>query len=102
MNMRQLLLAILSLLVGWGTTGVAQGAPTITFEAGDRPGNFFTCSNTANSSSIGCVPGAIGGAQQRSLAGDSKGRNGGVFLGGWRSQHNPYGAELALANGCHT
>ncbi|MDH4186679.1 MAG: hypothetical protein OEV08_06760, partial [Nitrospira sp.] len=68
MNMRQLLLAILSLLVGWGTASVAQAAPTITFEAGDRPGNFFTCSNTANSASIGCVPAAIGGGQQRSLA----------------------------------
>ncbi|MGH7184324.1 MAG: cupredoxin domain-containing protein, partial [Nitrospiraceae bacterium] len=68
MNLRQLLLAICGLLVGWGMAGVAQAAPTITFEAGDRPGNFFTCSNTANSTSIGCVPAAIGGAQQRSLA----------------------------------
>ena len=68
-KMRQLLLAILSLLVGWGVAGVAQAAPTVSFEAGDRPGNFFTCSNTANSASgIGCVPAAIGGAQQRSLA----------------------------------
>lgn len=41
MNMRLLLLAILSMLVGWGTAGVAQAAPTITFEAGDRPGNFL-------------------------------------------------------------
>ncbi|MEO8046407.1 MAG: hypothetical protein ABI684_03910, partial [Nitrospirota bacterium] len=68
MNMRHLLLALFSMLVGWGTAGMAQAAPTITFEAGDRPGNFFTCSNTANSASIGCVPAAIGGAQQRSLA----------------------------------
>jgi len=68
MNMRQLLLAICSLLVGWGTVGVAQAAPTVSFEAGDRPGNFFTCSNTANSASVGCVPGALGGAKQRSLA----------------------------------
>ncbi len=68
MNMRQFLLAI-SLLVGCGAVGVAQAAPTITFEAGDRPGNFFICSNTAKSDSgIGCVPAAIGGAQQRSLA----------------------------------
>ncbi|MDH5668807.1 MAG: hypothetical protein OEY86_12415 [Nitrospira sp.] len=68
MNMRQLLLAIFSLLVGWGMAGVAQAAPTVSFEAGDRPGNFFTCSNTGNSASIGCVPGSIGGAKQRSLA----------------------------------
>ncbi len=67
--MRHLLLAALSMLVGWGTAGLVQAAPTITFEAGDRPGNFFTCSNTANSASgIGCVPAALGGAQQRSLA----------------------------------
>ena len=56
MNMRHLLLAVLSMLVGWGTAGVAQAAPTVSFEAGDRPGNFFTCSNTANSKSLGCVP----------------------------------------------
>ena len=70
MNMRQLLLAILSMLVGWGTAGVAQAAPTITFEAGDRPGNFFTCSNTANSKSLGCVPrlGALNTLEQQSLA----------------------------------
>ena len=68
MNMRQLLLAIFSLLVGWSAAGVAQAAPTVSFEAGDRPGSFFTCSNTGNSTSIGCVPGAIGGAKQRSLA----------------------------------
>ncbi len=43
--------------------------PVVSFEAGDRPGNFFTCSNTGNSASgIGCVPASIGGAQQRSLA----------------------------------
>lgn len=43
-------------------------SPTVSFEAGDRPGNFFTCSNTGNSNSIGCVPASIGGAKQRSLA----------------------------------
>lgn len=61
-------MAALSMLVGWGTAGVAQAAPTVSFEAGDRPGNFFTCSNTGNSTSLGCVPASIGGAQQRSLA----------------------------------
>jgi YVTN family beta-propeller protein len=69
MNMRQLLLAICSLLVGWSTASAGQAEPTITFEAGDRPGNFFTCSNTVKSASgIGCVPAALGGDQQRSLA----------------------------------
>ncbi|MEO8340212.1 MAG: copper oxidase [Nitrospirota bacterium] len=68
MKMRQLLLALFSMLVGLGTAGVAQAAPTVSFEAGDSPGNFFTCANTANSGSLGCVPASIGGAQQRSLA----------------------------------
>ena len=80
MKTRHLLLAAVSLLVGWGAFGVAQAAPprpsngpsvktpVVSFEAGDRPGNFFTCSNTGNSKSVGCVPGALGGAQQRSLA----------------------------------
>lgn len=75
MKTRHLFLTVLSLLVGMGTAGVAQAAPhahksapTVSFEAGDRPGNFFTCSNTANSKSLGCVPSSIGGAQQRSLA----------------------------------
>jgi YVTN family beta-propeller protein len=70
MKMRQLLLALFSMVVGWGMAGIAQAAPTITFEAGDRPGNFFTCSNTANSASIGCVPrlAALNTLEQRSLA----------------------------------
>ena len=77
MKTRHLLVAALSMLVGWGTGDVVQAAPhahapsktpVVSFEAGDRPGNFFTCSNTANSKSLGCVPGEIGGAQQRSLA----------------------------------
>ena len=72
MNMRQLVLAALSMLVGWGTFDVAQAArpapspsptvPVVSFEAGDSPGNFFTCVNTGNSKSlIGCVPASIGG-----------------------------------------
>jgi len=76
MKTRHLLVAALSMLVGWGTFGMAHAAPpgppsktpVVSFEAGDRPGNFFTCSNTANSKSLGCVPAEIGGAQQRSLA----------------------------------
>lgn len=64
MKMRQLVLAIFSLLMGWGTFGVAQAAhhapsskaPVVSFEAGDNPGNFFTCTNTGNSQSLGCVP----------------------------------------------
>lgn len=80
MKTRHLLLVALSLLMGWGTFGVAQAAaprpspgpsttiPVVSFEAGDSPGNFFTCSNTGNSKSIGCVPQSIGGAGQKSLA----------------------------------
>jgi YVTN family beta-propeller protein len=76
MKTRHLLVAAFSMVVGLGTAGMAQAQaqapspddPVVSFEAGDRPGNFFTCSNTANSKSIGCVPGSIGGAQQRSLA----------------------------------
>lgn len=77
MNMRQLVLALFSMLVGWGTFDVAQAAPpapsskppVVSFEAGDSPGNFFTCINTGNSQSlIGCVPASIGGAGQKSLA----------------------------------
>ena len=71
MKTRHLLLAALSLLVGWGSAGVVQAhstSPTVSFEAGDTPGNFFTCANTANSKSIGCVPSSIGGAGQKSLA----------------------------------
>lgn len=78
MNMRQLLFAIFSMLVGWGTAGMAQAGPTVSFEAGDQPGNFFTCSNTGTSGSGG-DPGAPGyippgpgcvntSAGQRSLA----------------------------------
>ncbi|MFO0699306.1 MAG: hypothetical protein U0236_08765 [Nitrospira sp.] len=71
MKTRHLFLAALSLLIGLGTAGVANAhnaSPTVSFEAGDTPGNFFTCVNTSNSKSIGCVPSSIGGGQQRSLA----------------------------------
>ena len=73
MKTRHLVVAALSMMVGWGTAGVVQAAPpgppsktpVVSFEAGDRPGNFFTCSNTANSKSLGCVNAT---AKQRSLA----------------------------------
>lgn len=75
MKTRYCLWALLSLLLGWGTVGMVQAAShvhapytpsaTVSFEAGDRPGNFFTCSNTANSKSLGCVNATAG---QRSLA----------------------------------
>ncbi len=74
MKTRHVLVAAFSMVVGLGTAGMAQAQtpspddPVVSFEAGDRPGNFFTCSNTNNSASIGCVPASIGGAQQRSLA----------------------------------
>ncbi|MDI3461791.1 MAG: hypothetical protein OJF50_000612 [Nitrospira sp.] len=71
MKMRHLFLAALSMLVGLGTAGVAQAAaPTVSFEAGDSPGNFFTCVNTNNSKSLGCVPqsAALGTVGQKSLA----------------------------------
>ena len=39
MKIRHFLLAALSMLVGWGMADVAQAeAPTVSFEAGDRPG----------------------------------------------------------------
>ena len=78
MKTRYCLLALFSLLLGWSTTGVVHAAPpapspsptapVVSFEAGDSPGNFFTCLNTSNSKSIGCVPASIGGAGQKSLA----------------------------------
>ncbi|MDC8450227.1 MAG: hypothetical protein LV473_18000 [Nitrospira sp.] len=71
MKMRHLFLAALSMLVGLGTAGVAQAAaPTVSFEAGDSPGTFFTCVNTNNSKSLGCVPqsAALGTVGQKSLA----------------------------------
>jgi len=80
MKTRHLLMAALSMLVGWGMAGVAQAAPpTVSFEAGDRPGNFFACTNTGPSVDVdtpppGCVNITAG---QKSLAvirpGDSVG-----------------------------
>lgn len=68
MKKRYGIVALISLLMGVGTAGMAQAAPTVSFEAGDTPGNFFTCLNTSNSKSIGCVPASIGGKGQKSLA----------------------------------
>lgn len=67
-----MILALITMLTGAGTVGVAQAgkAPTVSFEAGDTPGHFFTCSNTGNSKSFGCVPqlDAINTGGQKSLA----------------------------------
>ena len=65
MKTRYRILAMVTLLIGMGMAGVAQAAPaTVSFEAGDNPGNFFTCVNTASSKSgIGCVPAALGGGK---------------------------------------
>ena len=83
MNKRRILLvALLSMLVGWGAVGEAQAAPsskgptasskgskgpkgggsstpspTVSFYATDNPGNWFECANTGTSASgLGCVP----------------------------------------------
>ena len=73
MKTRYGIVALISLLMGLGTAGMAQAAhpapsskaPVVSFEAGDSPGNFFTCINTGNSKSLGCVPVTPG---QKSLA----------------------------------
>lgn len=71
MKIRYGFVIVFSLLMGVATAGVAQAnpshhtAPVVSFEAGDNPGNFFTCTNTANSTSLGCVPATAG---QKSLA----------------------------------
>ncbi len=58
MKKRQLLFALLGLLAGWGTAGMAQAAePTVSFLAGDQPGSWWECANTGSSASgLGCVP----------------------------------------------
>ena len=69
MKIRYGIVVLVSFLMGLGTAGVVQANdPVVSFEAGDTPGNHFTCLNTGNSKSIGCVPSAIGGAGQKSLA----------------------------------
>lgn len=75
MKTRYGIVALISLLMGLGTAGVAQAkpnhthtTPVVSFEAGDNPGNFFTCTNTGNSQSIGCVPATIATPGQKSLA----------------------------------
>ncbi|MEO7863681.1 MAG: copper oxidase [Nitrospirales bacterium] len=75
MKTRYGIVVLISVLVGLGTAGGAQAAPpapspsptapVVSFEAGDSPGNFFTCVNTANSKSLGCVNATAG---QKSLA----------------------------------
>ncbi|MBK9949096.1 MAG: copper oxidase [Nitrospira sp.] len=73
MKKGRLLVAVLSMLVGWGTAGMAQAAePTVSFLAGDQPGNWFQCANTGapSASGLGCVPeaAALGTVGQKSLA----------------------------------
>lgn len=79
MKKRHLLLAVLSMLVGWGMAGEAQAkkkpalppapSPIVSFLAGDEPGSWFECTNTGTSASgIGCVPASIVGPGQKSLA----------------------------------
>jgi len=72
MKERRLLAGLLSMVVGWGMAGMAQAAePTVSFLAGDQPGNWFECANTGTSASgLGCVPEveALGTVGQKSLA----------------------------------
>jgi hypothetical protein len=57
---RRILLAVLSLFVGWGGASMAQA--NVTFETTDNPGNWFDCSASTGSPVLGCVPGAVAGA----------------------------------------
>ncbi len=72
MKKRRLLVALLSLVMGWGMVGMVKAAePTVSFLAGDQPGNWFQCANTGISASgLGCVPeaAALGTVGQKSLA----------------------------------
>lgn len=72
MKKRRLLVALLSVLVGWGTAGMAQAdPPVVQFLAGDQPGSWFECANTGISGSgLGCVPqvASLGTVGQKSLA----------------------------------
>ena len=56
---RRILLAVLSLFVGWGGASMAQA--NVTFETTDNPGNWFDCSASTGSPVLGCVPGAVAG-----------------------------------------
>jgi len=89
MNKRRLLVALLSMLVGWGTAGMAQADPTVSFLAGDQPGNWFECVNTGTSASgLGCVPEleALGTVGQKSLAVIRPGESVGFPSGGGRTR----------------
>lgn len=70
MKKQRILLALLGLLVGWGGAGMAQAAPTVTFNATDNPGSWFKCDNGTASSALGCVSelDALGTVGQKSLA----------------------------------
>lgn len=79
MTKRCLLVALLSILVGWGTAGMAQADPTVSFYATDNPGTWFECANTGtppspgapiSASGLGCLPEAdwLGTVGLKSLA----------------------------------
>ena len=92
MRKRRLLVAALSMLVGWGTAGLVQaGEPTVSFLAGDQPGNWFECVNTGtptSASGLGCVPEAegLGTVGQKSLAVILPGESVGFPSGGGRTR----------------
>ena len=46
----------------------AANSPTVTFQATDKPGNWFDCSNASTSKAIGCVPESVAGTGEKSLA----------------------------------
>ena len=59
MTKRRILVALLSLAVGWGGASMAQA--NVTFETTDNPGSWFDCSASTGSPVLGCVPGAVAG-----------------------------------------
>lgn len=74
MKTRYLMVALLSVLVGWSTTDLAQAkkpapaGPVVSFLATDNPGAWFECTNTGTSASLGCVPEPIVSPGEKSLA----------------------------------
>ena len=61
MKKRRILLALLSLLGGWGGAGMADATVTggVTFQVTDNPGGWFECT-TSTSDSFGCVHQSLG------------------------------------------
>jgi DNA-binding beta-propeller fold protein YncE len=58
MKKRRILLAVLSLFVGWGGASMAHAAG-VTYQVTDNPGSWFECT-TSTSASFGCVHQALG------------------------------------------